>query len=68
MGQYVEAFTLGNAAILGNVCLLPLYPGLFALLAARTEGADDERSVRLPNLSTTTTSRVCFPAGNAEKR
>lgn len=46
MGQYVEAFTLGNAAILGNVCLLPLYPGLFALLAARTEGADDERSVR----------------------
>ena len=27
MSEYVEAFTLGNAAILGNVCLLPLYPG-----------------------------------------
>jgi cytochrome c-type biogenesis protein len=45
MGLYVEAFTLGNAAILGNVCLLPLYPGLFALLADRTE-RDDEHSVR----------------------
>lgn len=41
MGQYVEAFVLGNAAILGNVCLLPLYPGLVALLASRTAAADD---------------------------
>ncbi len=38
MGQYVEAFVLGNAAILGNVCLLPLYPGLVALLASRAVG------------------------------
>lgn len=45
MALYVEAFVLGNAAILGNVCLLPLYPGLFALLASRTEHAD-ERSLR----------------------
>lgn len=45
MGQYVEAFALGNAAILGNVCLLPLYPGLFALLATRGEKGDD-RSLR----------------------
>jgi len=36
MGVYIEAFALGNAAILGNVCLLPLYPGLFALLASRS--------------------------------
>lgn len=43
-GQYVEAFVLGNAAILGNVCLLPLYPGLFALLAAKAD--TDERRVR----------------------
>lgn len=45
MGQYVEAFVLGNAAILGNVCLLPLYPGLFALLATRSERGDG-RSLR----------------------
>lgn len=44
LGQYLEAFVLGNAAILGNVCLLPLYPGLFALLAAKAD--TDERSVR----------------------
>lgn len=44
LGQYVEAFVLGNAAILGNVCLLPLYPGLFALLAAKAD--TDERNVR----------------------
>lgn len=35
MGEYWTAFLLGNAAILGNVCLLPLYPGLFALLASQ---------------------------------
>lgn len=29
----LEAFLLGNAAILGNVCMLPLYPGLLAFLA-----------------------------------
>jgi cytochrome c-type biogenesis protein len=29
----VGAFLLGNAAILGNVCVLPLYPGLIAFLA-----------------------------------
>jgi cytochrome c-type biogenesis protein len=35
VSDYVEAFTLGNAAILGNVCLLPLYPGLLVMLSAR---------------------------------
>jgi cytochrome c-type biogenesis protein len=35
MAQYLEAFLLGNAAILGNVCVLPLYPGLLAFLAGR---------------------------------
>jgi cytochrome c-type biogenesis protein len=40
MEQYVQAFTLGNAAILGNVCMLPLYPALFVMLANRAgEGA-----------------------------
>ncbi|MBC8160933.1 MAG: hypothetical protein H7Z42_06910 [Roseiflexaceae bacterium] len=37
MGQYLEAFLLGNGAILGNVCMLPLYPGLLAFLASRSE-------------------------------
>lgn len=33
MNQLFEAFLLGNAAILTNVCVLPLYPGLIAFLA-----------------------------------
>ena len=33
MSVYLGAFLLGNAAILGNVCVLPLYPGLIAFLA-----------------------------------
>lgn len=35
MAQYLEAFLLGNSAILGNVCMLPLYPGLIAFLAGQ---------------------------------
>jgi cytochrome c-type biogenesis protein len=46
MGQYLEAFALGNAAILGNVCMLPLYPGLFVLLADRVESGGSTRSIR----------------------
>jgi cytochrome c-type biogenesis protein len=34
MSQLVEAFVLGNAAILTNVCVLPLYPSMVAYLAA----------------------------------
>ncbi len=33
MNQLFEAFLLGNSAILTNVCVLPLYPGLIAFLA-----------------------------------
>ena len=32
MGEYFGAFLLGNGAILGNVCVLPLYPGFIAFL------------------------------------
>ncbi len=46
MGQYLQAFSLGNAAILGNVCMLPLYPGLFVLLANRSGDGASPRSVR----------------------
>jgi cytochrome c-type biogenesis protein len=34
----LQAFILGNGAILTNVCLLPLYPGLLAFLAAQRAG------------------------------
>lgn len=34
MNQLVEAFVLGNASILTNVCMLPLYPSMVAYLAA----------------------------------
>ncbi len=44
MAEYVSAFGLGNAAILTNVCILPLYPGLFALLASHSDR--DERGLR----------------------
>lgn len=43
MSQLLEAFLLGNSAILTNVCLLPLYPGLLAFLAGN---AENERSRR----------------------
>jgi cytochrome c-type biogenesis protein len=46
MGHYLEGFALGNAAILGNVCMLPLYPGLFVLLADRVESGASRRSIR----------------------
>lgn len=40
----LEAFLLGNAAILGNVCMLPLYPGLLAFLAGTAHGDSRPRS------------------------
>jgi cytochrome c-type biogenesis protein len=33
MNELLQAFILGNGAILTNVCVLPLYPGLVAYLA-----------------------------------
>lgn len=41
MNELFTAFLLGNAAILTNACLLPLYPGLIAFLAGN---ANSERS------------------------
>ncbi len=43
MNELLQAFLLGNAAILTNVCMLPLYPGLIAFMAG--SGASD-RSTR----------------------
>jgi cytochrome c-type biogenesis protein len=42
MSQYLEAFLLGNQAILTNVCLLPLYPGMIAFLTGNNTTADGE--------------------------
>lgn len=44
MNELFGAFLLGNAAILTNVCLLPLYPGLIAFLAGN---AANERAKQL---------------------
>lgn len=41
---FIEPFLLGNAAILGNVCMLPLYPGMFVLFSQQ---ATHERARRL---------------------
>lgn len=40
----LEAFLLGNSAILTNVCLLPLYPGLIAFLAGNTDNEKARRA------------------------
>lgn len=37
MDQILLGFSLGNAAILTNACLLPLYPGLIAFLAGSNQ-------------------------------
>jgi len=43
MSEYVQAFVLGNGAILGNVCVLPLYPGLIAFLGGTAGDGRPER-------------------------
>jgi cytochrome c biogenesis protein CcdA len=37
MSELIQAFVLGNGAILTNVCILPLYPGLIAWLAGTAQ-------------------------------
>ncbi|MEM7334172.1 MAG: cytochrome c biogenesis protein CcdA [Chloroflexota bacterium] len=46
MNELFQAFILGNAAILTNVCILPLYPGLIAYMAGN---AKNERAQRATN-------------------
>lgn len=40
----LEMFLLGNAAILTNVCVLPLYPGLIAFLAGNANTVSTRRN------------------------
>jgi len=46
MDQLIEAFVLGNGAILTNVCILPLYPGMVAFLSGN---AQNERAQKAAN-------------------
>lgn len=44
MDEYLQAFVLGNGAILGNVCVLPLYPGFIAFLGGSASSGLSSRS------------------------
>ncbi|MFN2138115.1 MAG: cytochrome c biogenesis CcdA family protein [Candidatus Promineifilaceae bacterium] len=46
MSEYLQAFLLGNAAILTNVCILPLYPGLLAYMAANAQHEGAQRAMK----------------------
>ncbi len=46
MSELIEAFVLGNSAILTNVCILPLYPGLIAFLAGNAENERTQRATK----------------------
>ena len=46
MSEYLQAFILGNAAILTNVCILPLYPGLLAYMAANAQNEGAQRAMK----------------------
>jgi cytochrome c-type biogenesis protein len=46
MNELIEAFVLGNSAILTNVCILPLYPGLMAFLAGNANNEGAQKAMR----------------------
>ena len=46
LSELWQGVLLGNAAILTNVCILPLYPGLIAYLAGNASQNDDEDEVK----------------------
>jgi len=62
MDEFLEAFSLGNAAILGNVCMLPLYPGLFVLLADRIEAGGGSALIVPADLADSTFDAVSLVA------
>lgn len=43
MSEFWEPFALGNAAILGNVCMLPLYPGMFVMFSQQASNPRAKR-------------------------
>ena len=46
MSELFQAFLLGNAAILTNVCILPLYPGLIAFLAGNAQNERAQKAMK----------------------
>lgn len=46
MSELIEAFILGNSAILTNVCILPLYPGLIAFMAGNAANEQAQKAMR----------------------
>lgn len=50
MNELLQAFVLGNTAILTNVCMLPLYPGLIAFLAGTTSKESSHGATKLLGL------------------
>ncbi len=46
MSELIQAFILGNSAILTNVCVLPLYPGLIAFLAGNAQNEKAQRGLK----------------------
>ena len=46
MNELLQAFLLGNAAILTNVCILPLYPGMIAFLAGTAHHTRGRKALR----------------------
>lgn len=49
MSQVAEAFVLGSAAILTNMCMLPLYPSMVAYLAADSHARGDAQRTGWPS-------------------
>jgi cytochrome c-type biogenesis protein len=50
MNELLQAFVLGNTAILTNVCMLPLYPGLIAFLAGTAIKGSSSKSTKFLGL------------------
>jgi cytochrome c-type biogenesis protein len=50
MNELLQAFALGNTAILTNVCILPLYPGLIVFLAGTANDKHYSRSAKFLGL------------------
>lgn len=46
MNELLEAFILGNSAILTNVCILPLYPGLIAFMAGNAANEQAQKATK----------------------
>ena len=46
MSELFAAFLLGNSAILTNVCILPLYPGLIAFMTGNANNPRAQRASR----------------------